>query len=139
MLLLSYFRKGAELSNLPKSPLYKNIIPDTSRNMSYGYRSPNINSPRYHVNSGWTNQSNTSYRSPAMSPSVTLNRSNIYDLKGPPDVQSPLNGSLEVHGSYFVNKSLLHSNLVEEQQFSLVNSQFNSTRSNSTVNKTRTR
>lgn len=115
------------------------MIPDASRNSSYGYRSTTINSPRYHVNSGWTHQSNKSYCSPAMSPSVTLNRSNIYDLKGTPDIQSPLNGSLEVHGSYFVNKSLLHSNLVEEEQFSLVNSQFNSSRSNSTMNKTRTR
>lgn len=69
-----------------------------------------------------------------MSPSVTLIRSNIYDLKGPSHTQSPLNGSLEVHGSYFVNKSLLHSNLVEEEQFSLVNSQFNSSTSNSTAN-----
>lgn len=64
------------------------------------------------------------------SPSVSLNRS-AYDQYGTPDadVNKSVSGTpgLEVHGSYFLNKSLLHSNLIEEEpNFSLVNSNFKS-------------
>ena len=114
---------------MSKSPLYKNLIPNsTGRSPSFAYGSPasSLMSPKIHSNSGWFQNSPGSqkYQSPIRSPSVNLNRSSIYDQ---PDINSSV-GGLEVHGSYFINKSLLHSNLVEEETFSLVNSKFNSPR-----------
>uniref|UniRef100_A0A7M5UM81 Uncharacterized protein n=2 Tax=Clytia hemisphaerica TaxID=252671 RepID=A0A7M5UM81_9CNID len=126
-----HLRRSQELSNISKSPLYKNLIPSGSpRNTSFGKRSSvsSIRSPSIHGNSGWLQSPKAPYQSPVMSPSVSLSRSSIYDQKGPIESPTPSTGSLEVHGSYFINKSLLHSNLVEEEQFSLVNSQFNSPR-----------
>jgi len=118
---------------MSKSPLYKNLIPSSAgRSPSFGYGSPasSLMSPKMHSNSGWYQNSPASqkYQSPIRSPSVNLNRSSIYDQ---PNMNNSV-GGLEVHGSYFINKSLLHSNLVEDETFSLVNSNFNSPRQIST-------
>lgn len=120
----------SELSHTSKSPLYKNLIPNNSgRNSSFGvYKSPTVvMSPNVHQASGWYSPGHR-ISSPVMSPSVSLNQSNIYS-------NTDLNKStgLEVHGSYFLNRSLLHSNLVEEEEtFSLVNSKFKSPRDSRT-------
>lgn len=133
--LLSCRKHVHQVNQSPKSPLYKNMIIPTQRRRS-SITFSNFSSPSsgllVHQSSGWCspsqNANNTSTNS-IQSPSVALNKS-VYDQYNNGDLNNKsVTGTigLEVHGSYFLNKSLLHSNLVkEEQNFSLVNSNFRS-------------
>lgn len=84
--------------------------PMIGRSPSIFPSSPGVRSPSIYNNSG---MNQFSVASPYNSPHVN-NAANTF-----------ING-LEVHGSYFINKSVLHSEEDSVNSFSLVNNSFNS-------------